>query len=234
MLDLTAPAEGSAAPDLSLVCDVSDKRALTAALSDVAARLGPVDIYVSNAGVLSVNTAETEIGDDADWARCWSVNVLAHVHAAHALLPGMARRGAGHFVTVASAAGLLNQIGDAPYSATKHAAVSFTESLAIAYGPRGVGVTLVCPQYVATPLLGLSARSPEGDGVLLSAEDVAVCVIDAVAAGKFLVLPHPEVLDYARQRADDHDRWIRGMTKLRARALDRFGDALPERFYRLL
>lgn len=234
VLDMVACDASVDGPQMSLQCDVSDEKALCAALSAVHTTLGPVDIYVSNAGVLSADHERDALGTDADWARCWSVNLMAHVYAARALLPDMVQRGSGHFVTIASAAGLLNQIGDAPYSATKHAAVSFAESLAITYGPSGIGTTLVCPQYVATPLIGLADADAWDADSLLTADDVATATIEAVASGRFLVLPHPEVQRFAQSRAGDHDKWIKGMSALRARAIDRFGDALPERFYRLL
>ncbi len=221
-------------PDLSLRCDVADEQSLKDALSFVERELGPVDIFVSNAGVLSNDDGTDGIGINADWARCWSVNVMAHVYAARALLPDMAQRGSGHFVTIASAAGLLNQIGDAPYSATKHAAVSFAESLAITYGPSGIKFTLVCPQYVATPLIGLTEADVSDAGTLLTADDVAAATFDAMTAGRFLVLPHQDVSRFAQSRARDHDKWIKGMLDLRLRAIDRFGDARPERFYKLL
>ena len=220
--------------DLSLLCDVTDEEALRDALDLVESTLGAVDIYVSNAGVLSLDETPDALGSDADWARCWSVNVMAHVFAARALLPAMQQRGAGHFVTVASAAGLLNQIGDAPYTATKHAAVSFAESLAITYAHSGIKFTLVCPQYVATPLIGLTESDAPDAESLMTANDVAAATIDAMAAGKFLVLPHPEVQRFAGSRAADHDQWIKGMSRLRERAIETFGDARPERFYKLL
>ena len=183
---------------------------------------------------MSKNETEDGLSDNKDWALCWSVNVMAHVYAARALLPRMRARGHGHFVIVASAAGLLNQIGDPAYSATKHAAVSFAESLAITHASDGIGVTLVCPQYVATPLIGLPDAEAEKSDTLLSADEVADSTLKAVADGSFLVLPHPEVRDYAVSRARDHDRWIEGMSRLRQKAIGTFGDDRPIRFYRLL
>lgn len=221
--------QGSTTAD-HLRCDVSDPAALRAALGQIEDTIGCIDIYVSNAGVLSQGDAP--LGDAGDWQRCWDVNVMAHVHAAHTLVPRMLGRGWGHFVVVASAAGLLNQIGDAPYSATKHAAVSFAESLAITHGPDGLRVTLVCPQYVATPMLDLS--SDESHSNVLSAEDVAISTLAAMSEGRFLVLPHPEVQGYAISRATDPEKWINGMARLRAVAQDRFGVARPDTIYKLL
>ncbi len=217
-----------------VLCDVSDEPSLQLAIAEVRKRIGPVDIYVSNAGVLSDQPDGAASASNEDWARCWSINVMAHVFAARALLPEIAARGGGHFVIVASAAGLLNQIGDAAYSATKHAAVSFAESLAITHGPDGLGVSVVCPQYVATSLIGLTAEEAKSRDTLLTAEDVAQVILQAVEQDQFMILPHQQVSKYARSRAQDHDAWIEGMKRLRKQALDSFGDARPERFYRLL
>lgn len=233
-IDLSQPKEATARPDLYVSCDVSDEAALNRAIAQAEIGLGGADIFVSNAGVLSEEETEDGLGTDRDWALCWSVNVMAHVYAARALVPRMRARGHGHFVIVASAAGLLNQIGDPAYSATKHAAVSFADSLAIAHGTHGIGVTLLCPQYVATPLIGLQGEDVAKSDALLSAEEVANCTLKAMSEGVFLVLPHPEVRAYAVSRARDHDRWIAGMTRLRQQAIETFGDARPTRFYRLL
>ena len=211
-------------------CDVSDAEALNATLSEIEAMAGSIDIYVSNAGVLS--SKSDPLGDLDDWTQCWEVNVMAHVHAARAVIPGMVARRAGHFVIVASAAGLLNQIGDAPYSATKHAAVSFAESLAITYHGTGLGVSVVCPQYVATPLIELSRADARGS--LLTADEVAQCVVLTMKENRFMVLPHPEVRDYALNRARNYDGWIAGMAKLRQRAIDEFGDVRPAEMYKLV
>lgn len=213
-----------------IVCDVSDGVALQCALAEIEATTGAIDVFVSNAGVLSEKP--DALGDPDDWTRCWEINVMAHVHAARALVPGMLARGGGSIVIVASAAGLLNQIGDAPYSASKHAAVSFAESLAITHRAAGLGVSVVCPQYVATPLIGLDDAAAQAD--LLSADAVAECILAAVSERRFLVLPHPQVQGFAAARARDHDAWIDGMIRLRDRAIDQFGDARPEMFYKLL
>jgi NAD(P)-dependent dehydrogenase (short-subunit alcohol dehydrogenase family) len=233
-IDLCEPDQRKPSPDLYLACDVSNEAALENAIELAGDGLGGLDIFVSNAGVLSKNETQDYLGANDDWALCWSVNVMAHVYAARALVPRMRAQGHGHFVIVSSAAGLLNQIGDPAYSATKHAAVSFADSLAIAHGPDGIGVTLVCPQYVATPLIGLQGEDVAKSDALLSADEVATCTLKAISEGVFFVLPHPEVRAYALSRARDHDRWIAGMTRLRQKAIKTFGDARPTRFYRLL
>ena len=196
--------------------------------------LGPVDVFVSNAGFARGELGHAASASNEVWQLNWEVHVMSHVYAARALLPDMIARGSGYFVNVASAAGLLNQIADAAYSATKHAAVSFAESLAITHGADGIGVSVVCPQYVATPLIGLSDEDAEGQDALLTADDVADVVIQAVADERFLVLPHPVVAQYTGLRAADHDRWIKGMQMLKAKAFDMFGQPGPQDFYKLM
>ena len=217
-----------------IICNVGDEKQMFAAIETAESSFGPVDICVSNAGVLGSNEGKSALASDGVWDHCWQVNVMAHVYAARALLPGMIARGQGHFVTVASAAGLLNQIGDAAYSATKHAAVSFAESLAITHRDDGIGVTLVCPQYVATQMIGLSDHDAKNAESLLTADDVAQTVMQAMRDGRFLVLPHPDVHGYALARAQDHDRWISGMCRLRAKAVKDFGQAAPQSLYKLI
>jgi short-subunit dehydrogenase len=147
----------------------------------------------------------------------WDVHVMAHVYAARAALPGMLERGEGCLVNVASAAGLLCQVGDAAYSATKHAAVSLAESLAISYGERGIQVAVVCPQYVATAITGLDEKLPaDAPPGLLSVEQAATAIVDGLEKGTFLIATHPEVLGFFQRKAADYDRWIGGMRRLRA------------------
>jgi NAD(P)-dependent dehydrogenase (short-subunit alcohol dehydrogenase family) len=178
--------------------------------------LGEIDIYCSNAGTVGGAGPETP---DEQWQRAWEVNTLAHVRAARVLLPGWLDRGRGTFVVTASAAGLLTMLGAAPYSVTKHAAVGFAEWLAATYAHRGLTVHCVCPQGVRTQMLANSGRA--GDVVLADAaiepEQVADALAAAMAEGRFLVLPHPEVRDYYVNRATDTDRWLRGMSRLQQR-----------------
>lgn len=143
---------------------------------------------------------------------------MAHVYASRAVLPSMIERGGGYLVNVASAAGLLNQIGDAAYSATKHAAVSFAESLAITHSDDGIDVCVVCPQYVATPLLDMDDQT-EIAGSLVSADHVAQAVLAGMLAKEFLILPHPQVTDYVALKGSDHARWLAGMRGLRRKFL---------------
>jgi NAD(P)-dependent dehydrogenase (short-subunit alcohol dehydrogenase family) len=181
---------------------------------------GPVDVYVANAGVIGA----PGLGDDADWDRIIDVNLRAHVRAATALVPQWLDRGSGYFVGVASAAGLLTQIGAAGYSVTKHAAVGFAEWLSITYGDKGIGVSCVCPMGVETPLLRglldssdpaarLGGTAVANAGEVIGPEVVADLTVEAVRDGGFLVLPHPVVLDMYRQKGSDYERWIAGMRR---------------------
>ena len=185
--------------------------------------LGQVDIYCSNAGTAAGAGIDTP---EDQWQRAWEVNTLAHVRAARLLLPGWLDRGRGTFVVTASAAGLLTMLGGAPYSATKHAAVGLAEWLAATYKHRGLSVHCVCPQGVRTSMLAGSGRA--GDIVLgdsaIEPEQVADALAKAMAEGRFLVLPHPEVHDYYVYRATDTDRWLRGMSRLQ----QRIDDQAPE------
>ena len=217
---------------IAALCDVRDEAAIQSLIGKAEAAHGPVDIWVSNAGLGKGDPSHAASQSNDHWELNWQVHVMAHVYAARALLPAMIERRSGYLVNVASAAGLLNQIGDAAYSATKHAAVSFAESLAITHGADGIGVSVVCPQYVATPLLGLS--DADAGANLLTADDVAAAVIAGVEAEKFLILSHPQVAKYAAQRGADHDRWITGMQMLRAKAIESFGEVSVENFYMLV
>lgn len=219
---------------MALACDVTEEAQIKSLIAEAEAAQGPVDIFISNAGLGGGEPSHAASQSDADWMLNWQVHVMAHVWASRALLPGMIERGSGHLVNVASAAGLLNQIGDAAYSATKHAAVSFAESLAISHGADGIGASVVCPQYVATPLLGMSDADAQPDASLLTADDVARAVIDGVEAGRFLILSHPAVHGYAVNRAQDHDRWIGAMQQLRQKALAATGKIDVRNFYKLV
>jgi NAD(P)-dependent dehydrogenase (short-subunit alcohol dehydrogenase family) len=185
------------------------------------ARWGPVDLFCSNAGIAVGGGFEAS---DEDWDRIWRINVLAHVFAARAVLPSMLARGEGYLLQTASAAGLLSQIGSAPYSVTKHAAVAFAEHLAIAHGDQGIKVSCLCPQGVKTDmLLGGRDAGDTGASVVLAAaealepEAVADVVVEGLRDERFLILPHPEVAEYFRRKASDYDRWLAGMRRLQAR-----------------
>ncbi|HYV07369.1 MAG TPA: SDR family oxidoreductase [Blastocatellia bacterium] len=176
---------------------------------------GAIDLFCSNAGIGTPGGADEP---NEIWQNIWEVNVMAHIYAARAVVPQMLARGEGYLLNTASAAGLLAQIGSAPYSVTKHAAVSFAEWLSITHGDRGLKVSVLCPQGVNTDLL---RRSAGGAGNFLRAgmlepEQVAECVVKGLEEERFLILPHPEVAEYLRRKATDYDRWLRGMRRLQA------------------
>ncbi|HEX9208754.1 MAG TPA: SDR family NAD(P)-dependent oxidoreductase [Steroidobacteraceae bacterium] len=204
---------------LGLQCDVADEAAVQAAVGAALAHYGRVDVLVSNAGfgVTELDLDDALSATNALWQRMWQVHVMSHVYAARALLPGMLARGEGYLVNVASAAGLLSQVGDAAYSTTKHAAVGLAESLAITYAERGIRVSVVCPQYVATAITGLDEATPSGSiAGVLTVEQAAQAVVTGLEREQFLVLTHPEVLGYYQRKGADYDRWLAGMRRLRA------------------
>jgi NAD(P)-dependent dehydrogenase (short-subunit alcohol dehydrogenase family) len=198
----------------AIVADVGVEEDVVRVVEETRASFGGVDLFCSNAGIGGGDGIDTP--NDA-WQRTWDVNVMAHVYAARAVLPSMLAAGGGYLLQTASAAGLLTQIGSAPYSVTKHAAVAFAEWLAITYGDQGIKVSCLCPQGVRTlqAASGL-VRDLLGDAAL-PPEAVADAVIAGLADERFLILPHPEVAEYFRRKADDYDRWIRGMRRLQQR-----------------
>jgi NAD(P)-dependent dehydrogenase (short-subunit alcohol dehydrogenase family) len=219
--DLDGALAGATAAELGglgLQCDVADPVAVEAMLRAAEAHYGRVDLLVSNAGfgASALDLDDALSAPDATWQRMWDVHVMAHARACRLLLPGMLDRGSGCLVNVASAAGLLNQAGDTPYSATKHAAVALAESLAITYAERGIEVKVVCPQYVATAITGLDEGLAVGalPGVL-TVEQAATAIADGIERGGFLILTHPEVLGYFQRKAADYDRWLAGMRRVR-------------------
>lgn len=201
--------------------DCADEEDIRRVLDLAAERFGPVDLYAANAGVgLGQGLEATE----AEWDTSIDVNVRSHVRAARLLVPAWLERGEGYFLSTASAAGLVTQIGSATYSVTKHAAVAFSEWLSVTYGSRGIAVSCLCPMGVNTDMLNGGAESDdetarrgakavtEAGGVLEPLE-VADIVLEGIDAERFLILPHPEVLEYFRRKGSDYDRWIAGMRR---------------------
>lgn len=203
-------------------CDVTRDADIRSLIDDIERDVGPISLFCSNAGVLlnDPDRRDPASSPDEAWTLSWQVHVMAHVYAARALAPRMVERGCGHFLQTISAAGLLTQLGSGPYSASKHAAVAFAESLAIAYRDRGVGVSILCPQGVATPMLAGAAGTPAVRDGLLTPEQVADCALEGLADKCFLILPHPNVAEYIRRKASDHDQWIAGMARLRTRTFE--------------
>ncbi|MBK5293165.1 MAG: SDR family oxidoreductase [Acidobacteriia bacterium] len=202
---------------IALQADVSRESDIRRMAQTAMEKFGRIDLFCSNAGIMVRGGEEVS---DAEWDRIWSINVKAHIYAARAVLPDMLRRGDGYFLQTVSAAGLLNQIGSAPYGVTKHAALGFAEWLAITYGDRGIKVSCLCPQGVRTAMLA-SGRQ-EGRPHFLEAgalepEQVAHAVVEGIGTEQFLILPHPEVLEYFQRKASSYDRWLRGMCRLQSR-----------------
>jgi NAD(P)-dependent dehydrogenase (short-subunit alcohol dehydrogenase family) len=199
---------------IAFTTDVSKEADILHMIETVEAEQGPIDLFCSNAGIGVGGGAEAP---DEAWQRIWDINVMAHVWAARHMVPRMAARGEGYLLNTASAAGLLSQIGSAPYAVTKHAAVGLAEWLAITHGDKGIRVSVLAPQAVRT---AMTAGNPDGvasvDG-MIEPEAVAEACVRAIEAEDFLILPHPEVLEYMRRKTSDYNRWIGGMRKLQRR-----------------
>jgi NAD(P)-dependent dehydrogenase (short-subunit alcohol dehydrogenase family) len=206
---------------IGLAADVAREADVVAAVEATEERFGPIDLLVSNAGIGTGGGVEAP---NEAWQEIWEVNLMAHVYAARAVLPGMIARGEGYLLNTASAAGLLTNIGAAPYSVTKHAAVALAEWLAITHGDQGIKVSCLCPQGVRTNMLLAGSDDPAGAVVLaqgaIEPEEVAEAVVQGLAAETFLILPHPEVLTHFQRKAGDYDRWLGGMRKLQRRIAD--------------
>ena len=222
--DRDAAAAGSVADEIGAIAeatDVTDEESVRALVARAEERFGRIDLFCSNAGV------STGLGLDAPddvWRQAFDVHLMAHVYAARAVLPGMLERGRGYLLNTASAAGLLTSPGDAPYTVTKHAAVAFGEWLAVHYGDQGIGVSVLCPLGVATPMLmgpldagHAAARAVAASGEIIAPEQVADAVVAGITAERFLILPHPEVGTFWAQKAGDPDRWLAGMRRLLTR-----------------
>ena len=228
---------------VAMGADVAVEEDIVRVTDETEREFGRIDLFCSNAGIACEDPTTAASTSNEVWDRMWSVNVMAHIYAARAALPAMLERGEGYFLNVVSAAGVLSHPNSAPYATTKHAALGFAESLAIAHGDEGIRVSVICPQAVRTAMLGdledggaqagsaiqggdeaqggSGAQGVDGgvqglDGVL-EPEDVAQSAIEALEEERFLVLPHPEVLEYMRRKTSDYDRWLKGMRRLRAR-----------------
>jgi NAD(P)-dependent dehydrogenase (short-subunit alcohol dehydrogenase family) len=227
--DLDADGASAVAADvganaLAVATDVADEQQVVGLIREAHDAFGPVDLFCANAGVAIGGDLSTP--EDV-WELAYGVNVRAHLHAAKALLPGWLERGEGYFLATASAAGLLTQIGSAPYALTKHAAVAFAEWLSVTYGDRGVRVSCLCPMGVKTAMTTVPDDAPDdvrlatgvvaAAGEMLEPEQVADVVVEGLRDERFLILPHPEVLTFFRRKADDYDRWLAGMRRLQAR-----------------
>jgi len=216
-----APLDAVAADSggFAIECDVTDEEQVRALVDRTEARFGSIDLFCSNAGIVVPGGADAS---DAVWQRSLDVNVMAHVYAARVMVPRMLEREGGYLLQTASAAGLLTQIGSAPYSVTKHAALALAEWLSITYGDRGIKVSVLAPQAVRTAMtMGVPEGGVAGVDGMLEPDTVADAVVRGLASEAFLILPHPQVLEYFRRKASDYDRWLAGMRRLQAR----FGDS---------
>lgn len=209
--------------------DVASEAALHTLVKEAESRFGPVDLFCSNAGIVDEGGVDAP---DRVWERSWNVNVMAHVHAARAVLPGMLARRSGYLVSTCSAAGLLTSPGAAPYTVTKHAAVALAEWLAIMHGDAGIRVSVICPQAVRTKLLADSIDSGNAAsgafarvGKLLEPDEVAACAMEGILAERFLILPHPEVQGFWERKVANVDRWLAGMRKFLAKAQEQTNTA---------
>jgi NAD(P)-dependent dehydrogenase (short-subunit alcohol dehydrogenase family) len=197
--------------------DVADGRQVEDLVAGTIAEEGPIDLFCANAGIGVFGGVDVP---DEDWQRSWDVNVMAHVHAARALLPAWLERGEGYLLHTASAAGLLTNIGTAPYSVTKHAVVGLAEWLSVTHGDAGVKVSCLCPMGVRTNMLAggqdVSAGAVVVSQGVIEPEECADAVVAGLAEERFLILPHPEVRTHFGRKADDYDRWLAGMRRLQA------------------
>jgi NAD(P)-dependent dehydrogenase (short-subunit alcohol dehydrogenase family) len=201
----------------AITTDVSDEDAVINLIRTTEQDYGQIDLLCNNAGIGLGGGVEV---DNAGWEKIWQINVMAHVYAARAALPAMLERGEGYMINTASAAGLLSQVGSAPYAVTKHAAVGFAEWLAISYGDRGLKVSVLCPQAVRTAMTAGNEDGVASQDGMMEPEVLCDSVMEAINAETFLILPHPEVLGYMQKKTSDYDRWIRGMKRLHST----FGD----------
>ena len=232
-LDLLEDRLGEAIGELGASCvgmqmDVSSHDDVAAMAKKAATDHGEIDIYFSNAGIMQTDAPDWKVTSQTydQWDVMWRVNVLAHVIAAKVLLPSMLERGGSGFIVTASAAGLLSQIGDVSYSVTKHAAVGFAESLAITHGDDGLYVAALCPQAVESRMtVGAEGSSAALDGIM-PADTMAHKTLDSMQAGRFMIRPHDDVVQYFQNKAADYDRWIGGMRKLRRKVMDNKGQPI--------
>jgi NAD(P)-dependent dehydrogenase (short-subunit alcohol dehydrogenase family) len=196
-------------------CDVSDEARVQHVIAETEQRFGPIDLFCSNAGIAFRDAGHVAGSSNAEWSKIWEVNVMQHVYATRALLPAMLARGSGYFLITASAAGLLNQVGSAAYSVTKHAAVGFAESLAITHGEQGIKVSVFCPQGVWTNMTRWVKESPKGADAMLQPDAAAQEVVEGLAEERFLIVSHAQTKEYVQRKAADYDGWIRGMQRYR-------------------
>ena len=198
---------------VAMTADVSNEDDIVRVIEATETEIGPIDLFCSNAGV---GMGPDLNSPNSQWQMSWDINLMSHLYAARHLVPRMVARGGGYFLNTASAAGLLNQIGLAAYGVTKHAAIGFGEWLAIHHKHQGIKVSMLCPQAVRTAMTesdndATAAASNDG---MIEPEALAETVVEELRNEAFLILPHPMVLEYMRNKTSNYDRWIGGMNKL--------------------
>ena len=229
VVDVDGPAARAVAASVggaAFKCDVAKEKDVVHVIEESERQFGPIALFCSNAGIgggfdpLSVNAGGES---DEPFARSWAIHVMAHVYAARHMIPRYKTRGGGYFLNTISAAGLLSQVGSPAYSTTKHAAVGFAENLAISHRAHGIRVSILCPQGVDTNMLRSIPKGPQsGDGDL-SPEQVAKDALAGIEQETFVILPHPQVLGYMRNKTENYDRWIAGMAKIQAGMREAYG-----------
>lgn len=202
---------------LGIRTDVGKEEEVSELVAQTLDQFGRIDLFCSNAGIFTAGGENVLTGD---WQTIWDINVMSHIFAARAVLPGMLERGEGYLLNTSSAAGLLSQVGSAPYAVTKHAAIGFAEWLSITYGDRGIKVSVLCPQAVRTGMTAGGDGGVAGLDGMLEPDQLADTVIETLAEEKFLCLPHPEVLTYMQRKTGDYDRWLGGMRRLHSQFED--------------
>jgi NAD(P)-dependent dehydrogenase (short-subunit alcohol dehydrogenase family) len=196
---------------IAFAVNVGREADIAGMIEKVESEIGPIDLFFSNAGILSIGGVEVP---NEEWQRIWEVNVMSHIWAARHMIPRMVARGGGYLMSTASAAGLLNQVGSAPYGVTKHAAVGLAEWLALTHGDEGIKVSVLCPQAVRSEMTRGHEEGVAAMDGMLEPEVVAEACVETIRNETFLVLPHPEVLTYMRNKTENYDKWIGGMRKL--------------------
>ena len=202
---------------IAIAADVGTEAGNLDLIARAEREVGPIDLFHANAGVA---VGQGVAAPDDVWDLVWRVNVMAHVWVARAMVPRWITRGGGYLITTASMAGILTSLGDGPYAATKHAAVGFAEWLAITHGAEGVRVSCLCPGAINTKMLrgalesAAQAAAVIGGGAVMEPDEVARLVVQAVREERFLVFTHPEMTEFVQRKANDPERWLRGMQRL--------------------
>jgi NAD(P)-dependent dehydrogenase (short-subunit alcohol dehydrogenase family) len=203
---------------LALPCDIASEAAVGAMVRDAERGLGgPVDVLFNNAGVATGGDPLTTPIDV--WQSQWQINLMSHVYALRAVLPGMLARRSGYLLHTASMAGILTSQGNLTYAVTKHAVVGLAEWLSITYHDKGIRVSLLAPLGVRTPMLGDvdSAFAKNAAGPIKEPAEVAQMVVDAIAEERFLILTDPIAQKWMYNKTADLERWLDGMRRLQAK-----------------